>query len=244
LRGEDVQRKILDMMGDVTSDILDRYVNDQVKREDWDFKGLGTALLQQFGIKLDEGAASQWTTDQITEFVSSNVKQRYVHQRETIAGAFDHICRAVLLETIDNRWKEHLERIDRLKEGIQLRGYAQKDPLIEYKKEAFSMFQELNVFISTETVEKILKVQMVMSEDAANQLMLQRRRAMEQMDLAYAGADEDQKPSVFSGPVPARAQPARAQDFVLGQGSSEPDEGPKLNRADRRRLEKLNKKKK
>jgi preprotein translocase subunit SecA len=144
----------------------------------------------------------------------------------------------ILLQTIDVRWKEHLERIDRLKEGINLRGYAQKDPLIEYKKEAFSMFQELNGLIRNESIEKLLKIQIVAPEQAARE-MEENQRSLPDRQLNYEGADENIT-TLFSPPAATVEQ--RPQEFVMGRGG-DPDESPKLNRADRRRLEKQGRKK-
>jgi preprotein translocase subunit SecA len=243
LRGEDVERRILDMLSDVTSEVLDRFAGLDMKRDMWDLKGLATALQQQFGVRLDEQAAAQWGSEQLTQFVSDEVKRIYDRQRTTMGTYFDQVSRMILLQTIDVRWKEHLERIDRLKEGINLRGYAQKDPLVEYKKEAFLMFQELNVLIRGESIEKMLKIQIVAPEQAARD-MRQQQRGLDQQNLNYAGADEDaagayEVPMVFDKPRPA----ARPQEYVMGNGRGQ-DEGPKLNRADRRRLEKQGKKKK
>jgi preprotein translocase subunit SecA len=243
LRGEDVERRILDMLSDVTSEVLDRFAGLDMKRDMCDVKGLATALQQQFGVRLDEQAAAQWGSEQLTQFVSDEVKRIYDRQRTTMGTYFDQVSRMILLQTIDVRWKEHLERIDRLKEGINLRGYAQKDPLVEYKKEAFLMFQELNVLIRGESIEKMLKIQIVAPEQAARD-MRQQQRGLDQQNLNYAGADEDaagayEVPMVFDKPRPA----ARPQEYVMGNGRGQ-DEGPKLNRADRRRLEKQGKKKK
>jgi preprotein translocase subunit SecA len=243
LRGEDVERRILDMLSDVTSEVLDSFANIDSKRETWDLKGLSTALQQQFGVRLDDQAALQWGSEQLTQYVSDEVKRIFDRQRTTMGTYFDQVARMILLQTIDVRWKEHLERIDRLKEGINLRGYAQKDPLVEYKKEAFLMFQELNVLIRGESIEKMLKIQIVAPEQATRD-MREQQRGLDNMNLNYAGADENgtesyTAPMLFEAPRPAPQQ----QDYVFGNGRNQ-DEGPKLNRADRRRLEKQGKKKK
>lgn len=240
LRGDDIERTVLDMLGEVTSDLLDSYVNDQVKREDWDTKGLATALAHHFGLRLEENEAARWGSEQITQFVSSEVKRIYDRQRATMSAYFDQVSRMILLQTIDTHWKEHLERIDRLKEGINLRGYAQKDPLIEYKKEAFAMFQELNGLIRSESIEKLLKIQIMAPEEAARE-MRENQRGLSDMNLNYEGADESAAEMML--PMQPAAAPRR-QEFTFGPGDAEDSEdGPKMNRADRRRIEKQNKKK-
>ena len=241
LRGDDIERTVLDMLGEVTSDLLDTYVNEQVKRDEWDLKGLATALAHHFGLRLDENESRQWSSEQITQFVSTEVKKIYDRQRATMGTFFDQVGRMILLQTIDTRWKEHLERIDRLKEGINLRGYAQKDPLIEYKKEAFAMFQELNGLIRSESIEKLLKIQIMAPEDAARE-MRESQRDLGDMNLNYAGGEESEI-GLPMRPLPPRGETVpRRQEFMFG-GQEIPEDGPKMNRADRRRMEKQNKKK-
>ena len=113
----------------------------------------------------------------------------------------------LLLQSIDQRWKEHLERVDRMKEGIHLRGYAQKDPLIEYKKEAFAAFQQMNAWVREETVEKLVKIRIV--DQQSTQQMLQERPEFNDEGLVYAGAEDG--PSDF---------------FEKGQGARETRPGP------------------
>ena len=141
----------------------------------------------------------------------------------------------ILLQTIDTRWKEHLAMIDQLKEGINLRAYAQKDPLIEYKKESFKAFETMNHVIKSETIEKLLKIQVV-AQDEARQAMV-----MEEMDeshLDFSGSDDTE----IGGFLPTMEPQARSQEMSFsGAGGAQQDEGPKLNRAERRRREKLKK---
>ncbi|MEZ4870767.1 MAG: hypothetical protein R2827_00700 [Bdellovibrionales bacterium] len=168
LRGEDVERMTLDMLGEVTSHILDVFANENTKTQDWDLDGLNTALQQQFGVHIQIPDRSKLTADGLTDMVSGAVKAIYDKQKEHLGKHFFEISRMIMLQTIDQRWKEHLQVIDQLKEGINLRAYAQKDPLIEYKKEAFKRFEEFNFAIQSEFIEKLLKIQIVAPEEAAH----------------------------------------------------------------------------
>ena len=131
-----------------------------------------------------------------------------------------------------------------------MRAHAQKDPLIEYKKEAFAAFQEMNMWIQEETVEKLLKIRLVNQERARE--VVQARQEIDQSSLSYAGADESL--SAFEGRAPAPAgQPVRGglpfarpqspQNMNYGPPDGDDDGGPRMNREQRRQMKKEKKKK-
>ena len=246
LAGEGIERKVLDMLSDITSALLDTYLPVDGKRESWNLTALVNEAQRQFGLTLDAEKLAGLDGGQITETVTSQVKQIYDAQKESVGPFFEQLARMLMLQTIDQYWKEHLEIIDRLKEGIHLRAHAQKDPLIEYKKEAFTTFQDMNALIQRETIEKLLKIRLVDQERARE--VLNDRRELDLDELSYAGAD-DQAPA-FAGSVPAAA-PAPARKGPAAAESSKPalqqmrfgpapgdDDEPKLNREQRRRMKK------
>ncbi len=167
LGGENVTATVLEMLGDVTSRLLDIFADENVKKEEWDLQGLNTALAQQFGFQIDFPPLAELTATRVTQLVGDAVKEAYERQKAHLHSYFEQVQKMVLLQAIDARWKEHLFRVDRLKEGINLRAYAQKDPLIEYKKEAFNAFTEMNHLIKVDAIEKLLKVQLVTQEAPA-----------------------------------------------------------------------------
>ena len=252
LSGEEIERKILDMMSDVTSNVLDTFLPEESKPEDWNLAGLVTAAQRNFGLVLHEEELRKLSTAEITEKVTLGVKQIYDLQKREVGDFFEQLGRRLMLETIDQRWKEHLERIDQLKEGIHLRAHAQKDPLIEYKKEAFAAFQEMNAWIFEETVEKLLKIRLVSPERARQ--VLEERQELDSSELSYAGADENAafeaprgQPLVNGMPFAAPARkgesaPPGLQQYSYGPPSD--DVRQQLNREQRRRMEKAGKKKK
>ncbi len=246
LAGEDVERKVLDMLSEVTSSVLDTFLPEDAKFADLNLHGLVTAVSRQFGLQLDETQLKGMSVEGITDLVSKGVKEIYDKQKHEIGDFFEQLTRMLMLQTIDQRWKEHLERIDHLKEGIHLRAHAQKDPLIEYKKEAFNAFQEMNVWIYEETIEKLLKIRLV-SQDRARQV-LEDQPEFDESGLSYVGADENPdnyintgiRPSVGALPF-AEPPSSRPIEDTLSYGS--PDDGPQLNREQRRRMKKDKKKK-
>ncbi len=250
LGGENVERTILDMLSDVTSGILDTFVPTDSKKQEWNMQGLITSLQRQFGLSFTEQELTTMSAEEISQRIADDVKRIYDKQKSEIGNFFEQLSRMLLLQTIDQRWKEHLERIDQLKEGIHLRAHAQKDPLIEYKKEAFAAFQEMNMWIHEETIEKLLKMRLV-SQDRARQVLEGGvRQELDESELSYAGADENQ--SGFSGmaaQAPAPRAPVSAQQPGMTYSYGPPgmdgdDPESQLNREQRRRMKKEGKKKK
>lgn len=233
LEGKNVERTVLDMLGDVTSVILDNFVPE--KREHWSLEGLSNALQQQFGLRLDFGANP--TTESINQLVSENVKMSYEKQKSTMGPFFEQISKMVLLQAIDQRWKEHLLVIDKLKEGIGLRGYSGKDPIIEYKKEAYNAFEKLNDIIKGDVVEKMMKVQIVAQQ--AEQAIESFRP--ESTDLDSLDYEHKASPSVAQSAPEASASGPVTRRVTMGRPMADVDE-PKMNRADRRRIEKQKRK--
>jgi preprotein translocase subunit SecA len=247
LRGEGVDRIVLDFLGDVTSSLLDQFVPEGEKQSNWDLRGLQVALQQQFGIHL-EGGADTLTAEALTAQVSTKVKDVFEGQKKSLGQFWEQMQRMVLLQTIDARWKDHLQIIDHLKEGINLRAFAQKDPLVEYKREGFRAFEQMNQLVASEVIEKIIKVRLVSPQDA-EEAMREKAERQRQQKLQYQGSEASEGMSVLREPQGPRApavgrvpsgQEAPPPGFPSRFGGA-PDGGRQMNRADRRRLEKKKK---
>jgi preprotein translocase subunit SecA len=239
LEGINLERTILDMLGDVTSVTLDTHVPEGAKPESWDLKGLNTALQHQFGISANFEAQPSLTLQYINDVVGKQVKEGFEKQKQTMGPFFEQVQKMILLQTIDQRWKEHLALIDHLKEGIGLRGYAQKDPLVEYKKEAFTAFENLNTVIQSETIEKLLKIQMVLEPQQGEDFQEMMLPEHEEADLVYEAPNEQNIGASLMGSGPqAETSQTAAEKKKLSWQAGPPPDGPKLNRADRRRHDK------
>jgi preprotein translocase subunit SecA len=154
---------VAEWMEDMVGGTLDGYAPEDAHAEDWDLPGLGEALHRQFDVRIPparyEDVVSRAGLD---ELVTDAVKTRYA-EREHELGT--ELLRALerheMLIVLDTQWKDHLLSIDHLKEGIGLRGYGQRDPLTEYKKEAFDLFQDMVERVKGAVVERLFKVQIV-----------------------------------------------------------------------------------
>ncbi len=162
LLGESLKPKILDFSEDVVDDLLfvhcpeDRY-------DEWDMETLGTAIEGAFAIKTALDAYK--THEDLRDTLVSSVLAAY-EKKETESGPelMRYLEKMVMLQVIDTQWKDHLLNIDHMKEGIGLRGYAQKDPVVEYKKEAFELFAEMSDRIKTEVLMRLFRMQVVQDE--------------------------------------------------------------------------------
>ncbi len=235
LEGVEIEKTVLEMLGDVTSQLLDTFVPETAKKEDFDLKGLNTALTQQYGVSVEVPMGTP--ADAITEKVKAVVIEAFEKQKVKMGPFFPQVQRMILLQAIDARWKEHLQLIDRLKEGISLRGYAQKDPLIEYKKEAFNAFETLNYVIRADAIERMMKVQIVINENSPAEEQLAGLFHQDEPEQLEYSAPSDSVESTLGGGE--SAQPARSSERnKMSFGSRPPVDESKMNRADRRRLEK------
>src|SRR5262249_51124427 len=126
----------------------------------WDFTGLESDVLSQFGVRVPQSEIAQLNRAEMEEHIFDKLIQRY-REKESLVGedVMRETERFIMLHVIDNQWKDHLLSMDHLKEGIGLRGYGQKDPLVEYKKESFQLFQDMMDRIEDETIRYLFFLQ-------------------------------------------------------------------------------------
>jgi len=150
-------------MEDLVGGTLDGFAPETAHVEDWDVAGLNEALHRQFDVRIpsaryEDLAARSALEELITEAVTARYTER---ERELGSDLMRALERHEMLIVIDGQWKDHLLSIDHLKEGIGLRGYGQRDPLTEYKKEAFDLFQDMVDRVKASVIERLFKVQVV-----------------------------------------------------------------------------------
>lgn len=165
LRGDDVQEAISHMVNQLVDGALEQYLDDEANVDDLDFAGLNDYLSSVFM----NAKESVFSTDGITEFSAASVKdlimpsidKRYKEICDSVeeaGGDMRQIERVVLLSNVDRHWMDHIDAMDQLRQGIGLRAYAQKSPIVEYKMEGFDMFEEMVQGIQEETVKMLFHV--------------------------------------------------------------------------------------
>jgi len=149
----DQRERIVEIINGIIASFVDQFCSEGSRVDQFDLPGLQTAILNQFGAKIDLDEYSGLERRDIEPKLQDFVMERYT-EKERLIGPENlrQAERIIMLNVVDNQWKDHLLSMDHLKEGIGLRGYGQKDPLIEYKKESFTMFQDMMDRIEDETI--------------------------------------------------------------------------------------------
>jgi preprotein translocase subunit SecA len=146
------------------------------------------------------GFAGEWSEEEkkdldsagLAELILAALNNHYAKREQEIGTAnMRHLERVVLLQVVDHHWKEHLLNMDHLKEGIGLRGYGQKNPLDEYKKEGFNMFGEMIATMKNQTVSTLFRLQLVRDEEVA-ELEREQREQRQPMQLKHGEEEENQ----------------------------------------------------
>jgi preprotein translocase subunit SecA len=178
LAGEGLKDSVIEMIEEQVEGIVDLYADEKAHPEDWDLKGLQDAAFQQFSFRwavppLEEDGLNR---DYLRELLLNRAKEIYQKKEEEFgAETLRYLEKVVMLQSVDYYWKDHLLAIDQLKEGIGLRGYGQKDPRIEYQKEAYQMFLEMLERIKKDTVEKLFAIQ-IAKEQEAKEMKVERKQ--------------------------------------------------------------------
>jgi len=170
LAGDSVEDDAKDWIVDVVDSLITTYCPEEAYAEAWDLEGLREAAPAQFGTEVmtTEDASEMGRDglrDELRERVLKLFTQRQREREEQIGSEIrSQLERSLVLQVIDHHWKEHLLGMDQLRDGIGLRGYGQKDPLAEYKREGFDMFSAMMDRIKSDALERLFKVQVVKGE--------------------------------------------------------------------------------
>jgi preprotein translocase subunit SecA len=153
-----------DYVSGILAEILERHCPPKAHVADWDLKALKDAIIARFGVDIyAEGLKpEQMNRQELGDAIFDKLKERYDAKEALIgAQAMRYHERMIMLSVIDAQWKDHLLSMDHLKEGINLRGYGQHDPLVEYKRESFDMFEEMMQRFQEETVRYLYLMQIM-----------------------------------------------------------------------------------
>ena len=160
LEGKDQKQRVTEIIEGIVASFVDRRCPERTHPSQFDLAGLQSDVLSAFGVKVDPEELAGLRGPEIEEHINGLLKKRYQEKEDLIGPeGMREAERIVMLNVIDNQWKDHLLSMDHLKEGIGLRGYGQKDPLIEYKKESFTMFQDMMDRIEDETIRYLFFLQ-------------------------------------------------------------------------------------
>jgi len=225
LEGENLQEDILEMIEDFIADTVDRYAQQGEYGEGFDWDGLGEDLLRTMllPLPLSEEERATVKADELNQQLTEAAKSAYERKRQVLGEELmAQLERFATLKTIDERWKEHLYEMDQLKEGIGLRAYGQKDPLIEYKQEGFRTFADMLGRTNEEILEIVFKAQI--QAEAPDAWRARRREPVEMatvheeaVGMGFAGQPEQTDEA--GPPRVGKRQPIKVEKKV---GRNEP----------------------
>jgi preprotein translocase subunit SecA len=195
LEGADQREYIQELAKDIINDLMDRYTPRGKPPDTWDLEGLRVAVGNQFGFDITQLGLNfkEVTFEELAEKVPDSIRALYENKEKRFGADYIRFQeRMIMLQILDNQWKDHLWALDHLKEGIGLRGYGQRDPLIEYKKESFDMFEALQGRIEEETIRFLYLFEPISREEQEareREREEARRRVQREQNLVYSAGD-------------------------------------------------------
>ena len=217
---EDVSEAVISMRETVINNAISIYIPPNSIDEQWNISGLENALRDDFGLELD---IASWL-EQDSELHEETLRQQIVDVAEAACVAKEEIVsselmrnfeKAIMLQTLDSQWKEHLAQMDYLRQGINLRGYAQKDPKQEFKREAFSMFTEMLNNIKHEVISLISLVQVRDPEDV--DAVEEQRRQTSEVEYQHNEVDGMTGEEVGEDTQPSHQKPITREGKKVGR---------------------------
>ena len=215
MAAEEVKDSVTAIREEVVGDLVDQYIPPESLDEQWDPDGLSHALEHEFVVPLDVAKMiddeQKLTINGIRERCVSSVQDAYDEKEKTIGSQLMRLVeKEIMLKQLDLHWKEHLGAMDYLRQGIGLRGYAQKNPKQEYKREAFEMFGEMLDQVKHDTISILSRVRVQSEQDIAR--MEEERRKAQAMEFKHAEAaalGQSNPPRAPSAAAPGASGPAR-----------------------------------
>ena len=216
LENDDLSEIIDDMLVDLAAKVAVDFAHERQASEDWDWAGLSERMQDTFHFPFALAGEQRigLNADSLRDLLNEQVRVAYQIrvEKNSVAGQ-RHLERIILLQMVDNHWKEHLLSMDHLKEGIGLRGYGQKNPLIEYKREGFQMFMNTMETVKQQTVSALMRVELVQEGDAQRLEEERRRKREEELRLSRLLAP---------GLEPEPQQPAKREGDKIGRNADCP----------------------
>ncbi|MFP4683510.1 MAG: preprotein translocase subunit SecA [Ectothiorhodospira sp.] len=232
LDAEDISDTIASVRDDVVDGIFASHIPPGSVEDQWDAKGLSETLEKDFSLPVDVADWLEKDDDLHEETLRERIRERFTQalkDKEAVVGPemMRRIEKDVMLQVLDGHWKEHLGAMDYLRQGIGLRGYAQRNPKQEYKREAFTMFESLLERVKHDVISMLMRLQVHSAEEAAALEEQTRALRPEKMEFRHAEPEE----ALSSGDDATRAEPdKRGEEGDAGAEQPYRREGPKLGR--------------
>jgi preprotein translocase subunit SecA len=188
LGGENLKEELFGMMEDLVDGLIETYTDEKTFAEEWNLKEMSDQAYKLFGLRLNLEKEEDLTQDSLHELLLKEAQAAYDRKEQELGPQLMRdLQRYILLQSVDNQWKDHLLSMDHLKEGIGLRGYGQRDPLREYQREAYDMFADMIERIKGEAMTFLFHVRLKKEEDLAEV-------APKEQEMHFSRGGEDTRP--------------------------------------------------
>ncbi|MEZ4598550.1 MAG: preprotein translocase subunit SecA [Syntrophotaleaceae bacterium] len=197
LAGENLREIFEGIIEEIIGDTVATFCPEKTPPAEWKWDSLSEEYFGLFNMPFiaPQGQGASLTPDALSEKLLSQVRTRLSEREEEFSTpVFEHLMKVLLLQTIDSQWKDHLLSIDHLKEGIGLRGYAQRNPKEEYKREAYGLFMEMMGRIRQEAIEKIFRIQLAREDDVERMEQEERRQRLAFNQVGGGAANQARQP--------------------------------------------------
>ncbi|MBU6139993.1 MAG: preprotein translocase subunit SecA [Proteobacteria bacterium] len=210
---QDCSKKIRSFITQINQELVEDCIPKNSYVEQWELDLLENELFRIYGLKLDmksEGARDGVTEKEILDFIEKSVSELFAHKEDSYGpDVVRQVEKQIFLFTLDSEWKDHLLSLDKLRNGINLRAYAQKDPLMEYKKDAFVLFEEMMLRIEEQVVTRLAHVHIGVNSDeqVLNLTTKAQKQKMFETRIDPASVQSEAKPTASKSPIKANVNP-------------------------------------
>ena len=188
---EDVRRWI----EEVALSYIDKYAPAEEYQEKWDLDELEKSFKEWLGVEIKIDRDKEWDRKELEDYILEEIFKAYDAKENRLGSSLmREFERYIILQVLDQLWKEHLHILDRLRESVYLRGYAQRDPLVEYKKEAFALFEDMMFKLKQNSAEYLFKVEIFSEEQVQEQQERLEKEAEKTLEKAQTNVEAEEKP--------------------------------------------------
>ncbi|WP_457625782.1 preprotein translocase subunit SecA [Persephonella sp.] len=195
LEGANLKEELNQWLYDVALFYIDKYAPAEEYQEKWDFDELEKTFKEWLNVEIKIPRDKEWDRKELEEFIFSEIEKVYSRKEEYYgSGLMREFERYITLQVLDNLWKEHLHLLDRLRESVYLRGYAQRDPLVEYKKESFNLFEDMMFRMKQHTLEYLFKTEITSEEEVEEEKRKLEEETQKLLEEAELSTQQEEKP--------------------------------------------------
>ena len=194
LEGAELKDEIMQWLEEVALNFIDKYAPAEEYQEKWDLEELKRTFKEWLGIDIEIPQKDEWDRKELEDLILNQIEEFYKQKEQKVGEAvLREFERYITLQVLDSLWKDHLHNLDRLRESVSLRGYAQRDPLVEYKKESLELFEDMMYKLKYNALEYLYKVQIMSEEEMEQEQKRQEEEAQKLLEEASTNIEPEEK---------------------------------------------------